>query len=377
VLPEGTDRRVGARPGARVSRVRGGMRSVEAVPFGTTAAGEAVELYRVRSPGGVAVEVATYGGTIISLRTPDRHGRPGDIVLGFETLGPYLNGSPYFGAIIGRYGNRIAGARFRLGGVTYRLSPNAGSDHLHGGYRGFDKVVWRAEPFESGGAAGVVFEHTSPDGTEGYPGSLDVRVRYTLSDDGDLAFDYAARSDRPTPVNLTQHSYFNLSGAGSGDVLGHELMLHADAFTPVDESQIPTGEIRPVDGTPFDFRKPTSIGARIDGDDEQLRRGGGYDHNFVLTRPGGGLEPAARVVDPSSGRVLEVQTTEPGVQLYTGNLLDGSIRGRGGAYGPRSGFCLETQHFPDSPNQQTFPSTILRPGEEYRSRTVLTFGVAS
>ena len=351
-------------------------RSVARTPFDSTPAGQAVELFTLTNPQGIEVRAITYGGIILSLRTPDRDGRLGDIVLGYDSLAGYLRASPYFGAIIGRYGNRIANGRFTLDGQTYALAANNGPNHLHGGIRGFDKVVWSAEPLETDSAVGVVFTYTSPDGEEGYPGTLRVQVTYTLADDGKLAFDYLATADRATPVNLTQHSYFNL--AGSGDVLGHELTIAASDFTPVDATLIPTGAVAPVDGTPFDFRTPTAIGARIAADHPQLANGLGYDHNFVLDREGPGLAPAARVVAPASGRTLDVWTTEPGLQFYSGNFLDGSITGKAGrVYAHRAGFCLETQHFPDSPNQPAFPSTILRPGEEYRSRTVFGFGVTN
>ena len=355
---------------------RAGRRSVRESGFGRTPEDEAVSLYTLRSPNGIEVRAMTYGGIIVSLRTPDRGGRVDDVVLGFDGLEPYLAGTPYFGAIIGRYGNRIAAGRFTLDGETYTLAQNDGTNHLHGGTRGFDKVVWDASPFDSDTAVGVVFRYRSVDGEEGYPGALSAQVTYTLTDAGELVFDYVATTDRATPVNLTQHTYFNLAGAGSGDVLDHELMIPASAFTPVDSTLIPTGEIRPVDGTPFDFRTPHRIGARIEAADPQLGYGRGYDHNFVLDRLGEGLAVAARVVEPTTGRTMDVYTTEPGVQLYTGNFLDGSITGSGGkVYGHRGGFCLETQHFPDSPNEPAFPSTILRPGETYRSRTVFTFGV--
>jgi len=349
-------------------------RSVTRSPFGTTPAGEPVELFTLTNPRGIEVRAMTYGGIIVSLRTPDRDGRLGDIVLGYDSLEGYLRDTPYFGAIIGRYGNRIAGGRFTLDGETYTLATNNGRNHLHGGVRGFDKVVWTGEAFETDSGVGVVFRYTSPNGEEGYPGTLRAEVTYTLTDDGKLVFDYLAATDRATPVNLTQHTYFNL--AGGGDILGHELMLAADRYTPVDSTLIPTGELAFVDGTPFDFRRPTPIGERIGGDHVQLENGLGYDHNFVLNRADTGLVHAARVVEPVSGRTLDVWTTEPGVQFYSGNFLDGSITGKGGrVYTHRTGFCLETQHFPDSPNHPDFPSTILRPGDEYRSRTVLAFGV--
>ncbi|RMH69490.1 MAG: galactose mutarotase [Bacteroidetes bacterium] len=346
-------------------------------PFGTTADGEAVTMYTLTRAGGMEVRLLNYGGIITSLKVPDRNGRLEDVVLGFDTLAPYLERHPYFGAIIGRYGNRIAGGQFTLDGTTYTLAQNDGPNHLHGGLRGFDRVVWQAEPFEEPGRVGVVLTYTSPDGEEGYPGTLQAKVTYTLTDDDELIVDYEATTDKATPVNLTQHTYFNLAGHGSGDVLDHELTIHADHYLPVDSTLIPTGERRPVAGTPFDFRRPTPIGARIEADDPQLHWGpGGYDHTFVLNRTGDGLEPAARVYEPTSGRVLEVRTTEPGVQFYSGNFLDGSLVGKGGAvYARHAGFCLETQHFPNSPNQPDFPSTILRPGETYSSRTVFAFSV--
>lgn len=350
--------------------------SVARAPFGTLPDGTPVEIVTLTNARGVEVRAITYGGIIVSIRVPDRHGRMGDVVLGYDTLDGYVTKNPYFGCITGRYANRIARARFTLDGRTYQLAANDGPNHLHGGVRGFDKVVWRAESVDAPGRAGVVFSRTSPDGEEGYPGALDVRVAYTLTDEDVLRVEYEATTDRPTVVNLTQHSYFNLAGEGSGDALGHVLTIDADRYTPVDATLIPTGELAPVDGTPFDFRTPAPIGARIAADHEQIRRGRGYDHNFVLRRAGEGLVRAARVVEPTTGRTLEVWTTEPGLQFYSGNFLDGSIRGKGGhVYGHRAGFCLETQHFPDSPNQPHFPPTVLRPGERYRSTTEFRFGV--
>jgi aldose 1-epimerase len=322
--------------------------------------------------------VTNYGGIIVSLRVPDRGGTLDDVVLGYDSLADYEPSSPYFGAIIGRYGNRIARGRFTLDGRAYTLATNNGPNHLHGGVRGFDKVVWEAAPFERGDSVGLVFRHTSPDGEEGYPGTLHAAVTYTLTDKNELIFDYHATSDRATPVNLTQHSYFNLAGDGKGDILGHVVTINADRFTPVDSTLIPTGEIRSVAGTPFDFRTPTPIGARIEQNDQQLRYGPGYDHNFVLNKSGKQGEPtlAARVLEPTTGRVMEIYTTEPGLQFYSGNFLDGTLRGKQGVvYKHRYGFAMETQHFPDSPNKPAFPSTILRPGEEYRSRTIYRFGV--
>ena len=350
---------------------------VTVAPFGTTPDGEGASVYTLTNARGMEVRVTDWGGVVLSISVPDREGTVEDVTLGFDTLAPYTTGeSPYFGALVGRYGNRIAGGRFSLDGRTYTLATNNGPNHLHGGERGFDKRLWTAEPFETDSTAGLVLTRTSPDGEEGYPGALDVRVTYTLTDDDALAFAYQATTDAATPVNLTQHTYFNLAGPG-GDVLGHELTLDAGAFTPVDSTLIPTGEVRPVAGTPFDFREPRAIGERIGADDEQIRYGGGYDHNWVLDREGeAGLVRAARLYDPSSGRAMEVWTTEPGVQFYSGNFLDGSLTGRGGvAYAYRSGLALETQHFPDSPNQAAFPSTVLRPGETYRSRTVYRFSV--
>lgn len=344
--------------------------------FATMPDGTAIDVFTLTNARGLELRAITYGGIITSLRTPDRNGQLADIVLGFDTLEGYLSDPPYFGAIIGRYGNRIAKGRFTLDGVAYTLATNNGENHLHGGIRGFDKVVWDAAPFENASGAGVVFRHTSPDGDEGYPGTLAVEVTYTLTNDDELVVDYLATTDKATPVNLTQHSYFNLAGNGAGDILGHVLQLDAGRYTPVDAGLIPTGAIAPVEGTPFDFRTPMAIGARIDEDHEQLKRGGGYDHNFVLDRSSSGLVHAARVVEPTTGRTLDIATTEPGIQFYSGNFLDGTITGkRGHVYAHRTGFCLETQHYPDSPNQPDFPSTILRPGAEYRSRTVFRFGV--
>src|SRR6266487_2256915 len=347
-------------------------------PFGTTTRGEAVGVYTLKNAHGVELRVTNYGGIILSLKVPDRNGRFDDVVLGYDSLADYLRSSPYFGAIIGRYGNRIAQGRFTLDGKTYTLAKNNGSNHLHGGLKGFDKVVWDAAPFKGADSVGLVFRYTSPDGEEGYPGTLQTTVTYTLTSRGELIFDYSATTDRATPVNLTQHSYFNLAGDGKGDILGHVVTLNADRFTPVDSTLIPTGELRSVAGTPFDFRTPTPIGARIEQHDPQLRYGPGYDHNFVLNKGGTAGEPtlAARVYEPTSGRVMEISTTEPGLQFYSGNFLDGTLRGKHGVvYRHRYGFAMETQHFPDSPNKPAFPSTILRPGEQYRSRTIYRFTV--
>jgi aldose 1-epimerase len=351
---------------------------VASEPFGQLSDGTEVELYTLTNANGLEVRAMSYGGIILSLKVPDRDGTLGDVALGFDELAGYLEETPYFGAIIGRYGNRIGAATFELDGATYALVANNGPNHLHGGSLGFDKVVWDAEPFRNDEGVGVVFSRTSPDGEEGYPGKLDVRVTYTLTDDNELIFDYLATTDLATPVNLTQHTYFNLAGDGSGDILGHRLTLNAPQYTPVDEGLIPTGELAPVEGTPFDFSTAHEIGGRIEADHPQIAYGGGYDHNWVLDREGlpeGELALAVRVEEPTTGRVMEVYTTEPGIQFYSGNFLDGSLTGKSGAvYERRFGFCLETQHFPDSPNQPAFPSTILRPGEEHRSRTVYAFG---
>jgi aldose 1-epimerase len=348
---------------------------VNEAPFGVTPDGQQVSIYTLTNSNGVEARVINYGGIVTSLRVPDRDGNLEDVVLGFDSLDGYVQEHPYFGAIIGRYGNRIRGGQFALEGETYRLPVNNGPNSLHGGEKGFDKVVWTAEPFQNERGQGLVLTYTSPDGHQGYPGTLQARVTYTLTDSNELIFDYLATTDKATPVNLTQHTYFNLAGDGSGSILNHEMMLNASRFTPVDSTLIPTGELRSVQGTPFDFRQPTPLGARIGQEEEQLRFGLGYDHNFVIDRAeGDSLTLAARVYEPTSGRVMEVLTTEPGVQLYTGNFLDGSLTGKEGTvYEHRTGFCLETQHFPDSPNQPSFPSTILRPGEEYRSTTVYRF----
>jgi aldose 1-epimerase len=361
--------------------VAGVTRELRRAPFGRTADGQPVELFTLTNVHGIEVQLTNYGGIITSLKTPDRWGRFDDIVLGYDSLNGYLRNSPYFGAIVGRYGNRIAKGRFTLDGTTYRLAANNGPNSLHGGTRGFDKVVWNAEPFRKDGTEGVALEYTSADMEEGYPGTLRARVTYTLTDDNRLIVDYQATSDKPTPVNLTQHSYWNLAGDGSRDILAHVLTVNADSMTPVDSTLIPTGEISPVAGTPFDFRTPMPIGARIDQrQNTQIRFGGGYDHNFVLNRDGASADSlvhAAHVAEPSTGRTLDIFTTEPGIQFYSGNFLDGSITGKAGrVYKYRYGLALETQHYPDSPNHSNFPSTILRPGQRYRSRTVFAFGVA-
>jgi aldose 1-epimerase len=348
---------------------------VKRAPFGTVD-GRAIEQLTLANKNGVEVKAITYGGIITSITTPDRTGAIGDIVLGFDSLDGYLAGHPFFGAIVGRYGNRIAKGRFTIDKQEYKLATNNGPNHLHGGIKGFDKRVWNAGVLPPiAGQSSVAFSYTSADGEEGYPGTLIVEVTYTLNDKNELIVDYLARSDKATHVNLTQHSYFNLAGAG--DILGHELTIDADLYTPVDAALIPTGVLVPVEGTPFDFRKSTAIGARIDQPNPQLKHGGGYDHNWVLNGTAGSLRRAARVVEPTSGRTLEVATTEPGMQFYTGNFLDGTLKGKGGqTYAKRAGFCLETQHYPDSPNKPAFPTTLLKPGATYQTTTIYKFGAS-
>jgi aldose 1-epimerase len=350
---------------------------IERQPYGTTPAGEAVELFTLSRPGAPMVKITNWGGSIVSLVAPDRSGHAADVTLGHAELSGYLADTAYLGCLVGRYANRIAKAAFTLDGERYALTANNGPNTLHGGPTGFARRLWTASVVPGPGGDALELTYVSQDGEEGYPGRLTATVVYSLREDGGLAIDYTATSDRPTVVNLTNHAYFNLAGEGEGPILGHELQLEADAFTPVDATLIPRGELRPVAGTPFDFRKPAAIGARIDAADEQIRFGGGYDHNFVVRGTPGTLRLAARVVEPKSGRVLEVLTTEPGVQFYTGNFLDGKVSGKSGRpYVRRSGFCLETQHFPDSPNQLAFPSVVLRPGQTYRQTTVYRLTVA-
>jgi aldose 1-epimerase len=338
--------------------------------------GKPIEEVTLKNSHGIELHAITYGGIITSLKVPDRGGKAADIVLGFDKPDTYWADPPppFFGAIVGRYGNRIAKGKFTLEGKTYSLATNNGVNHLHGGNKGFDKVLWTVTTKDAPEGSSAAFSRTSADGEEGYPGNLQVRVTYTLTEKNELIVDYHATTDKATPVNVTQHSYFNLAGEGSGDILGHQLTIDADRYTPVDDTLIPTGELAPVQGTPFDFRQPVAIGARIDQDNAQLKNGKGYDHNWVLNRKASGLQHAARLSDPKSGRTMDVATTEPGLQFYSGNFLDGTIKGKGGhVYAHRSGLCLETQHFPDSPNQPKFPSTIVRPGKAYDSRTVFTF----
>jgi aldose 1-epimerase len=336
--------------------------------FGETQDGRSVYLYVLTNTRGMVVKVMTYGAIVTELHAADRSGRFGDIVLGFEDLAGYLRRNPYFGAVIGRVANRVARGKFKLDGVEYNLATNDGLNHLHGGLKGFDKVLWQAEPAQTSNGSGVKFSYLSHDGEEGYPGNLSVAVTYVLTEDNELRIEYVASSDKVTPVNLTNHSYFNLAGAENGNILQHELSLAADHFTPVDDELIPTGEIRQVKDTPLDFRKSRSIGARI------TELPGGYDHNFVLNQSGKGLTSAAHVYEPTTGRSMEILTTEPGIQFYSGNFLDGSLKGKKGVmYGKHQAFCLETQHFPDSVNHPNFPTTVLRPGETYTQTTIHRF----
>jgi aldose 1-epimerase len=340
--------------------------------FGTSD-GRPVSLYTLTNSHGVEVRAMNYGGIIVSIRVPDRKGQFADIVLGHDTGEGYMPNPPYLGAIVGRYANRIADGSFTLDGKTYSLPKNDGPNTLHGGTTNtFDRVLWDAETLK--GKPGVAFSYVSKDGDDGFPGNLKVKVAYTLTDSNELILDYQATTDKATPINVSQHSYFNLAGEGTGDILNHEIMINAERFTPVDKNLIPTGELRPVKGTPLDFTTPAKMGARIDDNYEQVVLGHGYDHNFVINRKGDSLALAARVYEPSSGRVLEVSTTQPGLQFYTGNFLDGTVTGKQGhVYQRHYGFCLETQHFPDSPNHPDFPSTILKPGETFRQKTVFKF----
>jgi aldose 1-epimerase len=349
---------------------------IERRPWGTSADGREVEIITIVREGAPTVTVTNLGASIVSIVVPDREGRTAEVVLGYPDLAGYVGDTAFLGAVVGRYANRIARGQFTLDGKRYTLARNNGPNHLHGGPQGFHRRLW--SPRVVSGAEGDALELTyvSAAGEEGYPGALSATVTYALTADGGLGLDYSATTDAPTVVNLTNHAYFNLGGEGSGDILGHQIRIEADAFTPVDETLIPTGEIRSVEGTPLDFRSPTLVGQRVDAAHPQLQAGGGYDNNFVLRGEAGKLRLAARVHEPASGRVLEVLTTQPGLQFYTGNSLDGTGVGRSGRpHGRRSGLCLETQHFPDSPNQPAFPSAVLRPGERYRQRTVYRLGL--
>lgn len=350
-------------------------KNMDMQPFGKTSDGQEVSLYTLRNQSGMEVKITNYGGTITSIKVKDRNGKFGDVVLGFDNLDGYLSktNKSYFGAIIGRYANRIAHGAFVLDGHRYQVPTNDGPNSLHGGLRGFDKRVWDAKDVSAAGTPELELHYLSRDGEEGFPGNLSVTVRYSLGEENDLRIDYSATTDKDTVLNLTNHSYFNLAGPGSGEILNHKLTLQADQFTPIDQTLIPTGAIQSVSGTPLDFRKPTAIGSRINQDDPQLKFAKGYDHNFVLNRSGHELSLAAKVEEPHSGRVLEVRTTQPGIQFYSGNFLNGSVQGIGGAYNFRSALCLETQHYPDSPNHPNFPSAVLRPREQFHQTTVFRF----
>jgi len=356
-----------------------GQSRITMKPFGETEDGKSVYLYSLQNSNGMKVDIMNYGCTVVRLFAPDRTGEMADVVLGFNTLEEYVEKSPYFGCIVGRYGNRIANGQFTLNGTLYKLATNNEPGgipcHLHGGLKGFDKVVWDARPGFKKNNPQLELQYTSMDGEEGYPGTLYVTVCYRLTDSNELVIEYSATTDKSTPVNLTHHTYFNLHGEGNGHILDHILFMQAKNFTPVTRGLIPTGEIRPVKGTPFDFTKPNTIGKRINSDDQQIKFGGGYDHNWVLDK-NEGLQRVATVYETYSGRYMEVWTTEPGLQFYSGNFLDGTLTGKSGKIYPhRSGLCLETQHFPDSPNQPSFPGTILNPGEVYKSTTVYCFSV--
>ncbi len=342
-------------------------------PFGKTADGKPVDIFTLTNAKGMEVKIMTFGGIVVSLKTPDRDGKLDDVVLGFDTLDPYIKGHPFFGALVGRYGNRIAKGRFKIDGKEYSLLVNNGENHLHGGALGFDKKIWKAKSGKSTEGQTLELKYTSADMEEGYPGKLDVTVTYTLTNDNGLKIDYRATTDKNTHVNLTNHSYFNLAGAGNGDVLGHELMINAYQSTKVDKGLIPTGEIVNIKGTALDFTSPMTIGARIEAKEEQLQWGFGYDHNYVINGGGKSLTLAARVTEPVTGRIMEVMTTEPGVQFYTGNHLN-NVSGKGGKiYNKRNAFCLETQHYPDTPNKKEFPTTLLRPGQTYSTTTIYKF----
>lgn len=347
-----------------------GRGRVRVESFGRTGDGREVTLYDLTNSNGLRARVIDYGAIIVSLEVPDREGKPADLALGFDDLESYVKRNPLFGAVVGRYANRISNASFTLDGIEYMLTKNAGKNHIHGGgKKRFDKVVWKGRPLRNKEGVGVEFTHLSKDGEEGFPGNLDCTVTYILTDKNELKINYKATTDKPTIVNLTNHSYFNLAGAGSGDVRGHEIMINADRYTPAGEGLIPTGEIRSVENTPLDFTEPQTIGARID----ELKETRGYDHNYVLNKSNGPLDLASRVYEPASGRVMEVYTTEPGVQFYTANGMK-NVKGKGGAvYQRHYGFCLETQHYPDSPNKPNFPSTVLRPGREYNTTTTFRF----
>ncbi|MBN2090119.1 galactose mutarotase [candidate division KSB1 bacterium] len=347
---------------------------IEKSIFGKMPDGQDVLLYKLTNSNNMQVHITNYGGIITSVIVPDKNGKLSDVVLGYDNLDGYLKATPYFGCIVGRYGNRIAKGQFTLNGKTCSLATNNGPNHLHGGIVGFDKVVWSVKEITDKDVLGLELSYMSKDGEEGYPGNLSVKVIYLLTNQNEIKIEYLATTDQATVVNLTNHSYFNLKDAGVTPILDHQLMLDADAITPVDSTLIPTGEFMPIAGTPFDFKKLTPIGEQINADHEQIKYGLGYDHNFVLNGNAGELRLIGKVHEPTSGRILEVLTTEPGIQFYSGNFLDGSITGKNGAvYHQRHGFCLETQHYPDSPNQPNFPSTVLNPGEKYQTTTIYKF----
>jgi aldose 1-epimerase len=343
--------------------------------FGKMPDGQSVDMYTLRNSQGAEATIITYGGIVQSLKMPDRNGKFDDVVLGYDHLDGYVTNNPYFGCLVGRYGNRIGDAKFTLDGKTYTLAANNGDNHLHGGIKGFDKVLWKVVKADVGpNGPRLHLNYLSKDGEEGYPGNLNVDAIYTLTDANELRLDFKATTDKPTVCNLTHHSYFNLRGQGNGDILGHEVYIDSDKTTPVDKELITTGEYASVSGTPFDFRKPTAIGARINAPDTQLQYGPGYDHNWVINKPLGKLGLHARVYEPTTGRVMEVISDEPGLQFYAGNFLDGTIRGKGGkVYPHRSGFCMEPQHYPDSPNKPNFPSVTLRPGETFKNTIIYKF----
>lgn len=352
----------------------GSAAEIRPAAFSRIIDGSQVDLYTLKNSNGLEVKITNYGGIVVSLTVPDRNGTLGDVVLGYETLNEYIGMTPYFGALIGRFGNRIANGRFTLNGLEYQLAQNEGLNALHGGRKGFDKVVWQADKADTIDGPALKLTYTSKDGEENYPGALHCVVIYILTNSNELKIVYAAETDKLTFVNLTHHSYFNLKDGGTSQILEHELMINASRFTPIDKGLIPTGELRPVAGTPFDFSRSTPIGARIENDDEQLKLAKGYDHNWVLDRQGKDPALAASLYEPASGRLMEVLTTEPGLQFYSGNFLDGTNRGKGGAaYQHRTAVCLEAQHFPDSPNRLEFPTTELKPGEKYTQTTVYRF----
>lgn len=349
-----------------------GKNAIASEPFGTTKEGTSVSLYTLRNNKGAEAKISNYGGLVVSLTMPDRDGKYADVTLGYDNLDGYLKETPYFGALIGRYGNRIAKGKFTLNGKEYTLATNDYPNTLHGGLKGFDKVVWKAKAVQTPAGPSLRLTYVSKDMEEGYPGNLSVTAVYTLTHDNELRLDYTATTDRDTIANLTHHSYFNL--AGKGDILNHQVMIKSDAITPVDKTLIPTGELRPVKGTPFDFNTPTAIGARIGQDDEQLKFGGGYDHNWVINKPAGVLGLMASVYEPTTGRYMEVLSTEPSLQFYSGNFLDGKITGKGGwSYQHRNAFCMEPQHYPDSPNKPAFPSVVLKPGQVYHNTIIYRF----